>query len=75
MKIYKYYRKIQSVNGNTKLARLWDGYFCFYCRSILFDVLYVTFSLLVINVIRMLVSSRSNCLQSGSHGQYNNLFM
>ncbi len=47
----------------------------FSCRSILFYVLYVTFKLFVINLIRMLVTSRAIAYSPVAYGQYNNLIM
>ncbi len=45
----------------------------FSCRSILFYVLYVTFSLFVINLIRMLVTWHAIAYSPVAYGQYNNL--
>ncbi len=72
--IYKYYRKRRSVNGHTQLARLgWIKMFS--CWSILFYALYVTFSLFMINLIRMLFTSRAIAYSPVAYGQYNNLIM
>ncbi len=67
-----YYRKRGSVNGHTQTVG-WINNFS--CRSIVFYVLYVTFSLFVINLIRMLVTSRAITYSPVVYGQYNNLIM
>ncbi len=64
-------KKMISYWTHTQLARLWDG-FKKYCRSILFYVLYVTFSLFVINVVQMLVTLHAIAYSPLTYGQYNN---
>ncbi len=46
-----------------------------YNSCILFYVLYVTFRLFVINLIRMLFTSRAIAYSPVAYGQYNNLIM
>ncbi len=62
-----YYRRRRSVNGHT--ASKTEGLIkMFSCRSILFYVLYVTFSLFVRNLIIMLVTSRAMAYSPVAYG-------
>ncbi len=58
---------------NKHTARKTVGWIQFFsCRSILFYVLYVTFSLFIINLIRLLFTSHAIAYSPEAYGQYIN---